>query len=182
LKQPNQARSRSGKPNWLTLFAAAVIALALLAAGYFIGKSQSSSPSANPGTFEKAFVKRVVDGDTIELADGRIIRYIGVNTPEIATKEKPAECYGPEASQRNRELVGGKEIELMPGIEELDKYGRHLSYVFSDGVFVNAELIEEGFGHAFLYSGGNRFDQVFVQLENYARLRSLGLWAACPGK
>jgi micrococcal nuclease len=164
---------------WLALFGCAVIALALLATGFFIGKNQGNSPSANPGNLEKAVVKNVIDGDTIELEDGRVIRYLGVNTPETVDLEKPVECYGPEASQRNRELVGGKEVELMGGSEELDKYGRHLKYVFADGIFVNAELIEEGFGYAFLYGGGNRFDQVFVQLENYARLRKMGLWGAC---
>jgi micrococcal nuclease len=161
------------------LFGCVVLALAFLAIGFFIGRNQVLVPSTNPGNIEKAVVKRVIDGDTIELMDGRVIRYIGVNTPETVDPEKPVECYGPEASQRNKELVGGKEVGLMGGIEELDQYGRHLKYVFTDGIFVNAELIEEGFGYAFLYSGGNRFDQVFVQLENYSRLRNMGLWGAC---
>jgi micrococcal nuclease len=165
---------------WLTLFACAVIALASLAVGYFLGKSQAKTPAGNPVIFEKALVSKVVDGDTIVLADGRVIRYLGINTPETVDLESPVECYGPEASQRNKELVGGREVELMSGIEELDKYGRHLKYVFADGVFVNAELIEEGYATAYIYGGGNRFDQVFVQLENYARLRSMGLWGTCP--
>jgi len=53
-------------------------------------------------------VKRVIDGDTIELEGGLRVRYIGINTPELNNKRKELNCYGKEARDKNIELVEGK--------------------------------------------------------------------------
>ncbi len=45
---------------------------------------------------EDRLIVRAIDGDTIELEDGEIIRYIGIDTPEVVHPDKPVECYGPE--------------------------------------------------------------------------------------
>ncbi len=89
---------------------------------------------------EKEFVvSRVIDGDTIELADGITIRYIGVNTPEVG--QPGAE----EATEANRALVEGKKVRLEYDVQKQDKYGRTLAYVYlEDGTFVNAELVKNG--------------------------------------
>ncbi len=130
--------------------------------------------------YETGFVSRVIDGDTIELSDGRIIRYIGINTPEINHPEKGLECYGPEATSRNRELVESKNIVLMKGIEDKDKYGRYLRYVFIDAIFINSQLVAEGFAYASSYGPERKFQQVLVQLQQYAEMKQRGLWAVCP--
>ncbi len=85
-----------------------IVALVALAVGYSIGIARPSA--ATP--YEEAVVVRVIDGDTIELEDGRRVRYIGIDTPETVHPEKDVECYGPEATARNRELVEGKNVEL----------------------------------------------------------------------
>ena len=72
-------------------------------------------PIANVGTTptnEHAFVTRVIDGDTIELADGRRVRYIGVDAPETMHPEKGQECYGAEATKCNARLVEGHCVSL----------------------------------------------------------------------
>ena len=75
-------------------------------------------------------VKRVNDGDTVQLADGRFVRYIGVNAPEINHAHNTAEPFGFEARARNNELVGTQRIRLEFDIERFDDYGRTLAYVF----------------------------------------------------
>lgn len=127
--------------------------------------------------FEVAVVTRVIDGDTIELADGRHVRYIGVDTPEVAGSPKGEQPWGKEASARNRELVERKTVELQRGERETDDYGRYLRYVYVNGTFVNAELIAEGLGRAYTYEPGDRYRQIFIQLEQYAKLTKKGMWA-----
>ena len=56
-------------------------------------------------------VKRVIDGDTIELETGEKVRYIGINTPETVDPDKPQECFGKEASVENKRLVEGQMLD-----------------------------------------------------------------------
>lgn len=119
---------------------------------------------------ERARVSLVIDGDTIELEDGRRVRYLGIDTPESG------EPYYEEATAKNAELVEGKLVELQPGNRDMDEYGRLLRYVYVDGVFVNAELVAQGYAEAYIFDPDDRFSQVLVQLEQYARMRNKGLW------
>jgi len=96
---------------------------------------------------EKEFiVSRVIDGDTIELTNGITIRYIGINTPEVG--QPGAE----EATEANRALVEGKKVRLEYDVQKQDKYGRTLAYVYlEDGIFVNAELVKQGYAQVATY-------------------------------
>jgi len=146
--------------------------------GFLFGRSFSTPSYEN--AFESVLVTRVIDGDTIELEDGRRVRYIGIDTPEISHPTQGQECYGLEATIRNQQLVEGKIVELQKGIENEDQYGRLLRYVYVDGVFVNAQLIAEGFAYASSYGPEKRYQQVFTQLQQYSKLLGRGLWSACP--
>jgi len=117
----------------------------------------------------------VIDGDTVELADGSRVRYLGIDTPELG------EYYADEATARNRELVEGKMVELQRGKRDKDEYDRLLRYVYVDGVFVNAELVAQGYAKAYIFDPDDRYSQVLVQLEQYAKLRGQGLWASGAG-
>jgi len=122
-------------------------------------------------TLEKALVISVIDGDTIELQGGRRVRYLGIDTPE------PGEYYADEATARNIELVEGKIVELQSGKRDEDEYGRLLRYVYVDGIFVNAELVAQGYATAYIFDPNDRYSQILVQLEQYAKMRGRGLWA-----
>ena len=121
--------------------------------------------------FERSLVTKVIDGDTIELEDGRRVRYLGINTPELG------EFYGKEATNKNQELVEGKIVELQKGNRDTDEYGRFLRYVYIDGIFVNAELVSQGYAEAYIFDANERYSQVLVQLEQYAKLKRRGMWA-----
>ena len=126
---------------------------------------------ADNSVYEQALVTSVIDGDTVELADGRRVRYLGIDTPESG------EYYAEEATARNKELVEGKTVELQRGKRDQDEYGRLLRYVYIDGVFVNAELIAQGYAKAYIFDPDDRYSQILVQLEQYAKMRERGLWA-----
>lgn len=96
---------------------------------------------------------RVIDGDTIVAEiDGKHekIRLIGVDTPETVHPSKPVEYFSKEASEFTKRMVEGKQVRLEFDWQKRDKYGRLLAYIFLiDGVFVNAEIVKQGYGHAY---------------------------------
>jgi micrococcal nuclease len=123
-------------------------------------------------------VARVIDGDTIELASGEGIRYLMVDTPENTTS---VECYGPEATAFNADLVEGKDVEIEYDAECKDRYDRLLAYVSVDGREVNSLLVERGFGCVlYIPPNGTEREEEFDALEETARSESRGLWGACP--
>jgi micrococcal nuclease len=118
-------------------------------------------------------VVRVIDGDTIEIAGGAHVRYIGMDTPETYPK---VEFYGPEAKAKNIELVEGKLVTLEKDVSETDRYGRLLRYVYVDGVFVNGELVRLGYAEAVSYPPDTRYQWQLEQLEKEAKAAKLGIW------
>lgn len=125
----------------------------------------------NVSEMETALIVQVIDGDTVELANGERVRYLGIDTPETG------EYYFLEATARNKELVEGKVVELEQGERDKDAYDRLLRYVYVDGTFVNAELVAQGYAVSFIFNPDERYSQVLVQLEQYAKIRNKGLWA-----
>jgi len=121
-------------------------------------------------TIDKALVVNVIDGDTIELQDGSRVRYLGIDTPETG------EPYYSEATARNKELVEGKVVYLQKGKRDRDEYDRLLRYVYIDGVFVNAELVAQGFATAYIFDTDEWYSQTLVRLEQYAKMKKRGLW------
>jgi len=123
-------------------------------------------------------VTRVIDGDTIEIETGQIVRYIGINTPEI-TKGKN-ECYGQAAFSKNKQLVLDKKITLEKDVSETDKYGRLLRYIWVGEVMVNELLIKHGYAQVMTYPPDVARSDNFIKLEQRARELNLGLWNECP--
>jgi micrococcal nuclease len=132
---------------------------------------------ANLSNIENGQVVSITDGDTIHVSiNGQQykLRYVGMDTPEVfGTKE----FYGPEASEKNKELVTGKTVLLFRDHSNTDRYDRLLRYVVVDGVFVNLELVREGFAYAKDYPPDTTCSKAFHQAEDQARREKLGLWA-----
>ena len=129
---------------------------------------------------ELVTVAEVVDGDTIRLSDGRVIRYIGIDTPETKHPQQGIECFGQAASQRNKELVVGKQVQLEKDTSETDRYGRLLRYVWLEGHLVNEQLIAEGYAVAISYPPDIKYQEQLRKAEEESRQKNLGLWAVCP--
>ena len=134
-------------------------------------------------------VAHVVDGDTIDVTiDGvtEPVRLIGVNTPETVDPRKPVQCFGPEASAHTKGLLpAGSAVRLERDAEARDKYGRLLAYVYraTDGLFVNLELVRDGFGPVLVIAPNVTYETVLREAEANARQNDLGLWHTCgePG-
>lgn len=128
-------------------------------------------------------VRRVIDGDTIQINGGERIRLIGVNTPETKAPDQPVGCFGEEASRFTASLLPpGTPVRLVGDVEQRDRYGRLLAYVYrrSDGLFVNAELLRRGFGQLMTIPPNVAHTDEFATIARQAREGSQGLWAACP--
>ena len=140
----------------------------LLLAGTLVGRSAQ---------VQWLNVKWVLDGDTIILSDGRHVRYIGINTPEIAHNQTPAEAFGLEALALNRQLVLHQPIRLQLDVERKDRYGRWLAYVFrQDGLFVNQALVQEGLAHVLSRSPNTHKAQVLLEAQRTAMSTKKGMW------
>jgi micrococcal nuclease len=136
---------------------------------------------------ETGTVKRVVDGDTILLADGNRLRFLAVDAPESVHPHKPVEYFGKEASDFTRRLLTGERVRLVYDQNcahrgHRDHFGRLLAYVFRarDGLDVCAELVKQGYAHAYLKYPVERGEE-FLGYEKEARAAGRGLWAPRPG-
>jgi len=138
--------------------------------------------SAAPGGFP-ATVVSVVDGDTIHvrIADRlEKVRYIGMNTPEVHHPRKGEEPGGREASEVNRQLVAGKQVRLELDVQERDRYGRLLAYVWVGDTMVNAELVRRGYAQVMTIPPNVRHQQLLLKLQREAREAGRGLWSLAP--
>jgi|SRR3989344_4990343 len=124
-------------------------------------------------------VTRVIDGDTIEIEGGEMVRYIGIDTPETVDPRKPVQCFGIEASAKNKELVEGKMVRLEKDITDKDKYNRLLRYVWVDDTLINLELVKQGFAYSYSYPPDVKYQDQIVKAQQGARLTKLGLWNIC---
>jgi micrococcal nuclease len=124
-------------------------------------------------------VVKVIDGDTIKLENGEVVRYIGIDTPETVHPSKPIQCFSKEASDKNKELVEGKLVKFEKDITDRDKYGRLLRYVWVGDLFVNDELVRQGYAYVYTYPPDVKYNEQFVQAQKEARENNRGLWAGC---
>lgn len=131
-------------------------------------------------------VKRVVDGDTIELETGQKVRYIGMDTPELHDPRKSVQCFGNEAMLKNKELVEGKTVRLEKDVSETDRYGRLLRFIYlenqpatASSLFINEYLVREGYARVYTVPPDVKFATLFKLAEQEAMEKNRGLWSKC---
>lgn len=126
---------------------------------------------------EEVKVRWVIDGDTIILADGRHVRYIGINTPEIEHEHQKAEPYGDQAKKYNEKLVFSKTIRLQFDKERHDHFGRLLAYVFlPDGTFINQAMIAQGYAYLLPQKPNIKYAKILLQAQRDAMSTQKGMW------
>ena len=122
-------------------------------------------------------VMAVIDGDTIDVEiNGQEfrIRYIGIDTPE------KGETFAMQATSANQALVNGKKVLLVKDVSETDEYGRLLRYVFVGDIFVNHELVKQGYALAATFPPDVSCSELFANAQNQAQSESVGLWRPTP--
>lgn len=136
-------------------------------------------PSTLP---ESAIVRRAIDGDTIELTDGRLVRYIGIDTPEVRRRQGDTWVLDPEpfaeaAREANASWVQGKRVKLEYDAQPRDRHGRLLAYVYADGDMVNAKLMREGYAEPLTIPPNVKYAEEFRRLAAEARRTKRGVWS-----
>ncbi len=144
-------------------------------------KRTKAPPLDLPSPRGLAKVVAVLDGDTIVISGGERVRYVGLNAPESHHPDKLPEYCGQEAFEANRRLVAGKTVRLEYDERRRDKYGRLLAYVYVDNLFVNAELIRQGYAQVSTYRENQRHYDEFQRLQQSALEARRGLWGGCIG-
>lgn len=140
---------------------------------------KDQTPSAN--TYK---VLRVVDGDTIIVDFGgksEKVRMIGIDTPEsVHPDESRNTPEGKIASDFTKSQLEGKNVQLEFDVEERDKYGRMLAYVWIDGVMYNKTLLSEGYAKLATFPPNVKYVDDFKALEKQARELKKGFWGDGP--
>lgn len=124
-------------------------------------------------------VKWVYDGDTLLLKDGRKIRIIGINTPEVAHHKKKGERYGREATEQLRALLkqSNNRVRLELGKEKLDRYKRHLAHVFlPDGRDISLWMLKNGWATTMIFPPNTHYIEDYQQAEHTAQKKKLNIW------
>ncbi|WP_083940330.1 thermonuclease family protein [Saccharomonospora saliphila] len=149
-------------------------------------------PAGVPGEAQEAEVRRIVDGDTMELAaltggvalagTGQVdVRLLEIDAPETGRPGEPTQCYGDEATTRLTELAPPASTVWIQRDEQLrDPYGRHLLYLWNDeGTFVNLEMVEDGYADAVLFPPNDRYWAQISAAREDAEAFGAGLWGEC---
>ena len=123
-------------------------------------------------------VERIIDGDTIVVRSGELVRLIGIDTPEV---DQDA-CYSEEATSFIRSLIPpGTAVRLVLDVERSDRFGRTLAYVYRlhDGLLINAEIMRAGYAQILTVPPNVAHAEEFLDLQRQARHSDVGLWSAC---
>lgn len=162
-----------------TLFIS-VLFRACLLSSLFISQA-NALPSCPPGNIHQtAEVAYVHDGDTLKLKDGRKIRLLSINTPEVARKSRPAQRYAQQAKDALRKLLkqSNQKIGLSFGLQRKDKYKRTLAHLYlPDGTNIQAQLISQGLATAYTTPPNDRMAECYQQIEALAIKKQLGIWS-----
>ncbi|MGP6417435.1 thermonuclease family protein [Pseudomonas putida] len=154
---------------------------AFFVSAIWLSAAQAFCPT--PAGLSSVSVQRVVDGDTLRLSDGRSVRMIGLNTPELGKQGRSDEPFAVAARKRLEALVAdsGGRVGLQPGQQAKDHYGRTLAHVYStNGTNLEAQMLADGLG--FQVAVAPNVDLVACQqaAERSARQAGRGLWRQSP--
>jgi micrococcal nuclease len=161
---------------WLAL----LVVVGLVRLG-LIGEQPPDADTLAPEMFEAETqrVERVVDGDTLLLANRARVRLIGIDTPETVKPDTPPQPWGAEATAFTKQFVAGGTVRLEFDRERVDQYDRFLAYVYVDEAMLNEELLRAGLARM---EPQYRYDEAmkrrFRKAEDEARVDKLGIWSA----
>src|SRR5699024_3411037 len=146
-------------------------------------EQEEDSKNLSPIGLEEVTVAKFVDGDTTRFyynGEDVSFRYLLIDTPETKHPRVGQQPFGPEASARTQELLSNASvIEVEHDIgEKVDKYDRHLAYIWADGVMVNEVLVREGLAQVnYVYPPNTRHVDRLKEAERLAKEEGLGIWS-----
>ena len=150
---------------------------------FLLGLTQSASAApdcAADRIDDRARVSLVQDGDTLLLADGRRLRLIGINTPELGRDGRAPEDGALAARDRLRQILfaSAQRLDLRFDQERHDRYGRLLAHAFlSDGRNLTEVLLAEGAGAQLVVPPNTWQAACYRAAADAARSARHGVWA-----
>jgi len=194
-ERPRAKRGEAKQSHFIILFLMALILVApstTLAKGetYYRGNFRFKLPFSRKYDYNNIRVKRVIDGDTVELENRERVRLIGIDTPETRYGSKLARdarrtkqeyetiiAMGKRAAAFTKSLVEGKNVRLEFDAEKRDRYGRTLAYVYlPDGKMLNAEILKAGYAHVYTFQPNVKHVDLFLEMQREAKENERGLW------
>jgi micrococcal nuclease len=154
----------------------------VLLGGVFIAIALVAAPfSGATATASSGIVASVYDGDTLSLADGRRVRLLQIDTPELGS----GECHSQASRKALLKLVPiGSRVTLDADsrLDGIDRYGRLLRYVHRGPLNANLTLVRVGAAAPYFYGGDwGRYASRLLSEAQKAKAAKRGLWGACPG-
>lgn len=147
----------------------------------WLSSAQAFCPA--PTGLAPVTVQRVVDGDTVRLNDGRSVRMIGLNTPELGKQGRSDEPFAVAARKRLEALVAASDgrLGLLAGKESKDHYGRTLAHLYgADGANLEAQMLADGLGFQVAVAPNVELVACQQAAERSARQARLGVWRQSP--
>jgi endonuclease YncB( thermonuclease family) len=148
---------------------------------FFSLQTQALCPVSGP--LSRVAVAKVIDGDTLRLSDGRSVRLIGLNAPEMGRKDRGPEPFAEAARRRLQALIGASDgrVGLRLGQEAKDHYGRVLAHAFNErGENLEAALLAEGLGYFVAIAPNTLLANCHRVAERQARVAGKGVWRQSP--
>ena len=141
-------------------------------------------PFLSPEDLPQVQVLRVIDGDTIEVSwrdTKEKVRLIGIDTPESVHPDQNKNVpYGKIASEFTKSMLEGQTVGLEFDVQERDRYGRLLAYVYIGDIMFNKLLLDEGHASVSTFPPNVRYVSEFTDAQTAARNSGKGQWAGQP--
>lgn len=156
------------------LGAVLVVVLAGLGAGACSESSPTPPPPPPPVASEDCDLSFVTDGDSIRCADGREIRLLSIDAPEMSQ-----EPWGDRAREELLRVAPvGTSLRVEYDVERVDGFGRDLAYLYlSGGDMLNEHMVASGYALAFIFPPNRRYEDRILAAEAAASEARRGLWA-----
>jgi micrococcal nuclease len=168
------------RPYWRDLRSIWIwIALAVVIASkwFFSSTGHAGPESLAEGIYE---VRRVIDGDTLELMTGAIVHVDGIDPPETVKEDAPATPWSSEASELTKEFVerAGGRVGLTFPLERRDRRDRFLAFVWNGDEMLNEELIRAGLARAKVgYNYNSAMKRRLSDAQKEAQREGRGIWS-----
>lgn len=165
--------------SWLSRYApTSFIALLLLS---FLPAAIAATNCRPDRLDETVTVDYVYDGDTVKLTDGRKIRLIGINTPEMGRRETPSEPYANDARSALQKILKGRRVSLRYDKDRKDRYGRLLAHLYvNEDDNVEVQLLERGLGTVLTVPPNLWNASCYVAAERRAQAAKNNIWSVPP--
>lgn len=127
-------------------------------------------------------VVKVIDGDTIKVdykGKSESLRFLLIDTPEMHDErfEGGSQPFAIDAKDRLEELLKDRKIDVEIGIQERDKYGRLLGYVFVNNINIQEILLKEGLARVAYVYNDKRYLDNYLELQSEAKKSKIGIWS-----